>query len=58
LTSDPEGWAVKQVSYSEEEVVYVAGRDIADAQQRRGDHRAYGYVEADSPADAPSKESE
>jgi hypothetical protein len=45
---------VKQVSISlrEEETVYVAGSSIEDAQRRRGDHRAYGSVEGDTPAEA------
>ncbi|MET9816890.1 hypothetical protein [Streptomyces sp. NPDC006355] len=46
---------VKQVSYNEGETVYVAGRDIEDAQRRRGDHRFYGDVEGDSPAEAWDK---
>jgi hypothetical protein len=43
---------VKQVSYNEEETVYVAGYDVEDAMKRRGDHRVYGYVEKDTPQEA------
>ena len=45
---------MKRVSYnySETETVFVAGRDVEDAQTRRGDRRFYGTVEGDSPAEA------
>jgi hypothetical protein len=54
VDSRPGRGVVRKISMSlrEEETVYVAGRDIENAKERKGDHRYYGDVVRDTPQEA------